>query len=65
MGMGAMLVTCPECRGVGHVKVDDEKPQAAAVPLDEFLAMDLSDLPRTKRSYNRKNKKVNNEREEA
>ena len=25
MGLGAMLVTCPECKGVGHVKLEDKK----------------------------------------
>ena len=48
MGMGAMIVTCPECKGVGHVKVDNVD---AKVDKDR----DSNDLStRTKRPYRRK-----------
>ncbi len=56
MGMGAMLKTCPECKGVGHVKVDNVE---AKVDNQQPESCE----PRIKRTYNRK--KVNDEREEA
>lgn len=61
MGMGAMLKTCPECKGVGHVKVEKDRNFSVETikPIDGVY--DLSS--RTKRPYNRK--KVNDERTEA
>jgi hypothetical protein len=66
IGLGAMIKDCPNCKGVGHIKVvlDHDKVKIQAAPFEGKLPVES--IERAVNSVRRgRPKKVSNERKEA